>query len=127
MAAFEDGMMKRRALLLTILWVATLYGCQRASSRPGAVAKPTKEGTKQPIVHEKQLHGYLRDEGILRMLGVKELVILEAMVDRVMVGDKASGKKVGEVYYTVQDGWHLTRPNERMAHKPGEGWLIWEE
>lgn len=44
---------------------------------------------------------------------------LDTDVDRVVVGDKASGKRVGEIYHTIQARWRPKRPNERMEHKTG--------
>jgi hypothetical protein len=103
-----------------------LSGCRPSSNDALVRAKPSDEDARPVLVHEKELREYLSDERVLRMLNVKELVIVEADVDRVLVRDKASGKEVGEVYYTIQDRWHLKRSNERMEHRPGEGWLIGE-
>jgi hypothetical protein len=73
------------------------------------------------------LNKYLKDVRLLKRLGVKNIKILEPHIDYVIIGTFDSDKPLGEVYYTIQDGWHLKNENERMEYKPGQGWLIWEQ
>jgi hypothetical protein len=110
-----------------LLLVLPLGGCRPPSDDASPQTKSSEKDVRTALVHEKELREYLNDERVLRMLKVKELIIISADVDRVVVGDKTTGKEVGEIYYTIQDRWHLKRSNERMEHKPGEGWLIWEQ
>jgi hypothetical protein len=34
---------------------------------------------------------------------------------------------IGELYYTIQDAWHLKADNETFEFVPGEGWIIAEQ
>jgi len=125
---FEGQRMKKRFMLSVVLLLTlTLCGCQRGPNAPSAATRPPDEYVEASIVHQEELNEYLKDKRLLGMLDVTELVILEAHGDRVVVGERASGKQIGEVYYTIQDRWHLKQAHERMEHKPGEGWIIWEQ
>jgi hypothetical protein len=117
------GMPLRSLLLAVIL----LCRCQPIPPESPPQPRSPKAEARPAIVRETELRAYLSDERLLRMLKADEVVIIETDTDRVVVGDKVCRKRLGEVYYTVQDGWHLKRPNERMERKSGEGWLIWEQ
>jgi hypothetical protein len=78
-------------------------------------------------VHPDELLAYLESPFLLTYLGINQAIILEVEVDKVVVGAAGIDKPLGEAYYTIQDGWHLKRENERMEHKAGQGWLIWEK
>jgi hypothetical protein len=79
------------------------------------------------VMHYDELLNYLNSQFLLKHLGVEEITILETDVDKAIIGSASTQEPLGEVYYTIQDGWHLRRENERMEHVPGKGWLIWEQ
>ena len=74
-----------------------------------------------------ELQTYLTDPHLLNRLGVKKLKVVQSHGDWVTVGTDRSDAPLGDVYYTIQDGWHLKAENERMEHVPGKGWRIWEQ
>ena len=45
----------------------------------------------------------------------------------VSLGNADSNEPIGEMFYTIQDGWHLKADNEIMEFVPGERWLIAEQ
>ena len=125
------------AVLVGVSAPVLLSGC---SSRPGrdTVAAP-REGAgeetatearssqvEEPI-HRDQLRAYLGSKRLLGMLGLERVVIIKSSRNRVTIAAGDSKGPVGEVYYTIQDGWHLKQANERMEYRPGEGWAIWEQ
>ena len=112
---------------MSLLFAVILCGCQRPLNRQAAGDEPTFEGAQPPLVHKEELYKYLKATSVLRRLNVKDVVVLKGAVDYVIIGDKDSGKQVGEIYYTIQSGWYLKRPNEVMEHKDEKGWLIWEQ
>ncbi len=78
-------------------------------------------------VHREELDRELADPRLLGRFGVEELVLLEVGVDRVTIAAPNSNEALGEMYYTLQNGWHLKAPNELMIRVPGKGWLIAEQ
>ena len=78
-------------------------------------------------VFEEELQAKLIDPRLLDRLGTKEIIILEIDAYRVTIGSPESREPLGELFYTIQDGWHLKAENEVMEFVPGEGWLIAEQ
>jgi hypothetical protein len=79
-----------------------------------------------PIFLEELEHK-LTDPRLLRKLGVSEIVIFESDKYWVLIGAPANDDPLGEMYYTIQDGWHLKADNEVMEFVRGKGWLIAEQ
>ena len=79
------------------------------------------------LAHYDELLAYLDGKFVQEYLGVEKTIVLETGVEKVIIGCARARKPLGEVYYTIQDGWHLKRENERMEYVPGKGWLIWEQ
>ena len=85
----------------------------------------------QPVLDEKtlqdELQAYLTEPHLLNRLGVESLKVLESHGDWVTVGTDKSDVPIGEVYYTIQNGWYLKADNVHMEHVPGKGWSIAEQ
>ncbi len=111
---YAGGFLAFAALLLA---AAILGGCG---------APPDSAPSDTPFEPE-ELESKLSDPRLLRKLGVEEVVLLEIELLRVTLGTPGSDEPIGEMYYTIQDGWHLKAENERMEFIPGEGWLIYEK
>ena len=79
-----------------------------------------------PIFPEELEHK-LSDPRLLLRLGVSEIVILESDTYWVLIGAPGNDDPLGEMYYTIQDGWHLKADNEVMEFVRGKGWLIAEQ
>jgi hypothetical protein len=122
-----------RAIRIALLFLALLLGC--SGSNDGQEARdqnagPTDAVTGEPnqsLVHPDELFAYLDSPFLLTYLGIDQAIVLEVRVDKAVIGAAGTDEPLGEVYYTIQDGWHLKRENERMEFKPGQGWLIWEQ
>jgi hypothetical protein len=52
---------------------------------------------------------------------------LEVEQYRVTIAETGTVEAIGELYYTVQDGWHLKADNETFEFVPREGWIIAEQ
>lgn len=85
------------------------------------------ESTTIDPIYPEELSEKLADPRLLGRLGVEEVILLEIEVYRVTIGVPGSDDPIGEMYYTIQDGWHLKADNERLEYVPGEGWLIAEQ
>ncbi len=81
----------------------------------------------QGPVHLDELKAELTDPRLLRKLGVEGVVLLEVERYRVTIAETGTVEPIGELYYTIQDGWHLKADNEVLEFVPGEGWLIAEQ
>ena len=93
----------------------------------GCSAQSTEEIPSDVPVFEDELKTKLADPRLLARLGVEALILLEVESYRVTIGSTNSSEPIGELYYTIQDGWHLKAENEVMKFVPGEGWLIAEQ
>jgi hypothetical protein len=78
-------------------------------------------------IHLDELNAELTDPRLLRRLGVEAVVLLEVERYRVTIAEIGSTEPLGELYYTIQDGWHLRADNEVFEFVPGEGWIISEQ
>lgn len=78
-------------------------------------------------IHMEELEHKLSDPRLLRRLGVSEIVILESDTYWVLISVPGNDDPLGEMYYTIQDGWHLKADNEVMEFVRGKGWLIAEQ
>jgi hypothetical protein len=90
-------------------------------------AKTQPEGTPSGPVHPDELAEKLADRRLLRRLGVSRIILLETDAYRVTIGAPGDTDPIGEMYYTIQDGWHFKAENERMEFVTGEGWIIAEQ
>lgn len=111
--------MKRIHEWATILVCVTLVvGCSSIST----------DGDKgQGPVHADELNEELTDPRLLRRLGVEAVVLLEVERYRVTIAEIGTVEPIGELYYTIQDGWHLKADNEVLEFVPGDGWIIAEQ
>ena len=111
--------MIRRMILLTILGLVILIAaCALFYSRE------SKEGVP---IRQEELETKLADPRLLKRFDVEEIFILETDTYKVLIGSRESDRLLGEMYYTIQDGWHLKADNEILEFVPGEGWLIAEQ
>jgi hypothetical protein len=74
-----------------------------------------------------ELNTELTGPRLLRKLGVEGVVLLEVETYRVTIAETGTVEPIGELYYTIQDGWHLKADNEILEFVPGEGWIIAEQ
>jgi hypothetical protein len=81
----------------------------------------------QGPVHLDELNAELTDPRLLRKLGVEGVILLEAEPYRVIIAESGTVEPIGDLYYTIQDGWHLKAENETLEFLPGEGWIISEQ
>lgn len=102
-------------LLISVILIA---GCSTISAN----------GNKDPgTVYLDELNAKLTDPRLLRKLGVEEVVLLEVERFWVTIAETGTVEPIGELYYTIQDGWHLKADNETFEFVPGEGWIIGEQ
>lgn len=74
-----------------------------------------------------ELNSELADPRLLQKLGVESVSLLEVERFRVTIAEAGRSEPIGELYYTIQDGWHLKAENETFEFVPGEGWIIAEQ
>ena len=110
-------MMTRFFVLLLILPVL-LGACLSGNTAKKAEIIP---------VHQEELETKLADPRLLKQLEVDEPVLLKVERYWVSLGNSDTNKPIGEMFYTIQDGWHLKADNEQMEFVPGQGWLIAEQ
>ena len=105
-------------ILFIIFALFLLVGCSE---------KPDDEMPSNIPVYQEELNAELSDPRLLKRLGVDEIILLEVETYHVTIGSPDISEPLGELYYTIQDGWHLKAENEVMKFVPGEGWLIAEQ
>lgn len=88
---------------------------------------PRSNITPAGPIHPEELEHKLSDPRLLRRLAVPEILILESDTYWVLIGALGNDDPLGEMYYTIQDGWHLKADNEVMEFVRGKGWLIAEQ
>lgn len=93
----------------------------------GCSSTPTENDKDQNPVYFDELNTELADPRLLQKLGVVEVVLLEVERFRVTIAQAGKSEPIGELYYTIQDGWHLKAENEIFEFVPGEGWIIGEQ
>lgn len=102
-------------LLIAVILIA---GCSSISADGDKDSGP---------VHLDELRAELTDPRLLRKLGVEEVVLLEVERFWVTIAEAGTVEPIGELYYTIQDAWHLKADNETFEFVPGEGWIIAEQ
>jgi hypothetical protein len=118
MGRLPDIAMRFAASLVATLVLLTVFGLAGCASRGAPHDVP---------VHRDELETELTDPRLLQRLGAESLVLLEVEAYRVTIARSGSDVPIGELYYTVQDGWHLKADNEVMDFVPGKGWVIAEQ
>lgn len=106
------------------VWVAILISVILIT---GCSSTPTIDDKDQGPVYLDELNTELTDPRLLRKLGVESVVLLELEQYRVTIAETGTVEAIGELYYTVQDGWHLKADNETFEFVPREGWIIAEQ
>ena len=111
--------MLRKIIFLSILGLVILISaCTLFFKRENLAGVP---------IHQDELEAKLTDPRLLGRFGVEKILILESETYIVRIGAKGSDQAIGEMYYTIQDGWHLKADHEIMEFVPGEGWIIAEQ
>jgi hypothetical protein len=103
---------------IILVTVFLLLGCSSAAT--------DGDGAQGPVYMD-ELNKELTDPRLLQKLGVEGVVILEVETYHVTIAESGTVEPIGELYYTIQDGWHLKAENEILEFLPGEGWIIAEQ
>jgi len=111
-------MMRNQIWAIILISVILVVGCSSPS---------TDSDKDQSPVYMDELNAELTDPRLLRKLGVEGVVLLEVERYRVMIAETGTIEPIGELYYTIQDGWHLKAGNETFEFVTGEGWIIAEQ
>ena len=109
---------KMKFFVLLLIVPVILIGCSTND-------KPVE--LKDIPIHQRELEEKLADSRLLRKLDVDEIVLLKVELYHVSIGNSITDDPIGEMFYTIQDGWHLKADNELMEFVPGKGWLIAEQ
>ena len=110
--------MRNQILAIILISVILVVGCSSAS---------TDSDKNQSPVYIDELNAELTDPRLLWKLGIEGVVLLEVERYRVTIAETGTNEPIGELYYTIQDGWHLKADNETFEFVPGEGWIIAEQ
>ena len=105
-------------LLIVLVSSLLVIGCSNTS---------TDVNNGQGPVHLDELNAELTDQRLLRKLGVEGVVLLDVEPYRVTITEVGTAEPIGELHYTIQDGWHLNAENEILEFISGEGWIIAEQ
>ncbi|NIM99366.1 MAG: hypothetical protein GTO24_15215 [candidate division Zixibacteria bacterium] len=108
----------RVSTLLTFILIILVSACAGSSFGEDVQGDP---------VEIDELQAKLADQRLQSRLGVKEITILGTETYRVLLGTKGSDQPIDEMYYTIQDGWHLKADHKVMEFVRGKGWLISEQ
>jgi hypothetical protein len=93
----------------------------------GCASISKQDNREEGPFHPDELYAELADSRLLNKLGVEGVILLDVEPYRVTIAEIGTTEPIGELYYTIQDGWHLKAENEVLEFIAGEGWIIAEQ